>query len=1141
MKRTQFKDALRNIWKQRISFLSIIVIALLGAMIFLGLEYSVYAMRRNGSSFYAKTAFRDIESISTLLFSENDLDAIRNTEGVTDVEGVLQTSAKVTAEDVRTDANVISLTERINLPLVLEGRLPQNDRECAVEQRLMRQMGWKTGDRISLTDAGGKTAKYLRNETYEITGVILHPDHICNSLSETLYIVVTRDAFDTHAIGDSYMKAEIMTDRSADANRYEQPYRSGVNTVIERLDALAASRKGVREQEAKETAEQLLGENREKLADAKVKLENARLELDDGRTKLEDGERKYAEGEQKLRDGRQKLDETKQKLADAEAELEKGRKELDEAKEKLEDGAKKLEEGKKKLDPARWVLAYNWNQIESAKAKIRDKLRAALEDLIEEDSSEWIHWASPKPANPSDSSERAGDFWITETYRYSIGTSLSDKIGGLLGSVNIPERVLRAVFEKYGEGEYDAGVARQLLADRLAAAAGKYQKEYDELADGCARWDAGQWAYIAGLVQYRDALKEYESGLAKYEEGEEKYANGLKEYEDGLKQYNDGEAEYEKGVKDLADAKKELDDARLKLKDGEQQYEDGLAQYNEGVEALAEAEKSVETLGPCNWITVSTFGNASFVQLGVSADNLKSMEMTFALLFILVGALVIYATVSKMVDEQRRLIGTTKALGFFSREIFVKYLLFGVSATVFGCLLGIAAARFGIERLVLNGFNLYYDIDLKRMAIIALPSVIVVAAGALLAIAAVWFACAKLLRQPAVKLMQQSIPQGAKRTASGKKGALSLYSRLILLNMRTDLKRVLVTVVSIAGCCALVVIGITLRTAVQNTIGLQMRDVIHYDGMVVIDPDADAGAAENVETILTDAGASFVPLSRQNVTIRIRELDMQTLFVGDISELNKMVSLSDEKTGKAGISVRDGILVSNRFSETNKVQPGDSFEITRNGTDTGTVTIAGTFLNYMGRSIYMDNDCYRKVFGTDARTNAYYIRWNGSESGPILESLRAVKGYESYQPSDSFRTAFEAATGIMNLVVLLFIFMSAVMAGVVLMNLTNIYILQKMPELVIMRINGFTVREVIGYVLRETFLTTSCGIVLGIALGTFVGYRIVRSLEQSYLMLDRRISVLSWGIGALLTVAFTVVINWIVLRKVKRLKLTDMS
>ena len=180
MKRTQWKDALR---KQKISFLSIVVIAALGVTIFLGIDFSADAIRKNGTAFYADAQFRDAEVASTLLLSEKDLKEIRSLDGVTDVEGVYLTAGKVRSNELRTDVNVISLTERINLPVVQEGRLPERNSECAVEQRLMAKMGWTVGDVITITNAADGKPEYLQNATFTISASITHPDHICRTRS----------------------------------------------------------------------------------------------------------------------------------------------------------------------------------------------------------------------------------------------------------------------------------------------------------------------------------------------------------------------------------------------------------------------------------------------------------------------------------------------------------------------------------------------------------------------------------------------------------------------------------------------------------------------------------------------------------------------------------------------------------------------------------------------------------------------------------------------------------------------------------------------------------------------------------------------------------------------------------------------
>ena len=116
-----------------------------------------------------------------------------------------------------------------------------------------------------------------------------------------------------------------------------------------------------------------------------------------------------------------------------------------------------------------------------------------------------------------------------------------------------------------------------------------------------------------------------------------------------------------------------------------------------------------------------------------------------------------------------------------------------------------------------------------------------------------------------------------------------------------------------------------------------------------------------------------------------------------------------------------------------------------------------------------------------------------------------------------------------------------IMSFMILTNLANIYISRKKKELIVMRINGFSVRQTVGYLLREIVATTALGIVLGIAAGAAMAYFILRSLEQSFVQFDRSISLPAWGLGAGITILFAVLVNWIVLRKVKTLKLTDVS
>ena len=1141
MKKTQLKDALRNIWKQLVSFLSIAAIAALGVTMFLGIDYSAAAINKAGSEFYDSVGFRDIEIVSTLLFSETDIEFLRGMDGVTDAEGVYLTEAKLPFGDMFRDASVISLTERLNKPTVIEGRLPGNETECAVEPKLAEELGLKTGDTVELTDLCGETAEYLSHSSFTITGIAVHPDHIAVAAPETPYIMVTAGAFDPEKTGGSFAKIELSVEKPVNAGRFGKAYTAAVSPVVESIEAIAPSRTAARDEETKALADALLSEKQALLDEAQKELDDARAELDAGYAELEVSERDCAEAEERLKEARQALDEALAELESSAEELEAAREKLDSARAELEKNRQELDSAKKELNAAKKELESGWDKLEKQKASMRRAIRSGIEDILGFDTDGSIAWAGKKSVDVNDKNATAMELWITDTYKFDLHKSLETNVRGFVYSDKIPEYVLEeAYYALGGEGEYDPDTARALLADEAVAESKPLEPDYKKLVKACKKWDAGHDEYIKGRRKYNAALKEYNAAYAEYEAGEAEYEAGLAERETGLAEYRAGEEEYLNGSAELEAARAEMDLAAEKLREGEEEYAEGMARLEEGRAELDSTAQRLGGVAPCKWIVLDADGNSSFVQLGNSGSNLKSLEMTFAMLFVLVGALVIYATISKMIDEQRTLVGTTKALGFYSGEVFMKYLLFGVTATLMGLAIGFLLARFFVENLILNGYGIYYHFDINKPTTVLLPTLIVLAAGTLLAVTAIWLACSRLLKTSAVKLMAPAAPEGRKKS-SVRKHVLSLYSRLILLNIRTDIKRVIVTVASVAGCCALIVIGITLKLAVQNSVKLQYSRIIKYDGLVKFDPDAAEGVSDKLGTALTETGADFCPVSFGSLTVNIGNIEVEELYCGDMADMSEMFRLLDAKTGEPLDLSGEGIYVPKRFSESYHVKVGDSFDIALGGAEAATVKVAGVFNNYMNRAMFMSGAYFSEVFGRESVPDAYMVRLNGQDETALIRKLSAVKGFDCWSPSDSIKTLFESATSVMNLMVALFIVMAAIMAGVVLLNLTNIYVMQKKREMTIMRVNGFTVGEVIGYVIRETVVTTIVGIVIGAAAGSLLAYNMIRLLEQPFFQYDRRLCLTAWAIGAAITVLFTLIVNVIALRRVRRLNLTDVN
>ena len=969
MKKTQRKDLFRNIRRQWVSFLSIALIALLGVAAFLGIDYSVYTLQRNVSDLYNTMNFRDVEIVSTLLLSPDDLDSLRALEGVADVEPLRVVSADALSRDGSESVSVRSLTQRINRVEIVAGRLPAATAECAIEHQLAEDLGLQVGDRFEVSCTDDLTAGYLRETAFCVVGIVLHPDHINITVRETPYVLVNDSAFDIEALDGCYMRAEVAIDKAKHVSRLSDGYQKTVAGVMERIGTLAVSRTALRDAEVLGAAEE-------------------------------------------------------------------------------------------QINSAREQLVNGFDQLEQAKESVRDRLRNLVEIVVRQESEKkLIRWATVQTADPDDPGQTARYFWITENIRVDLGRSVEDIFRSIVSSENVSEKLLVSAYEylqdaaaplKENGSDYDLDAIRAALVARATA----FTNEFRPLAEGCNTWDEGHARYLDGLETYRE---------------------------------------------------------------------------------------TIASLQPCRWLSFDGNGNASFAQLMTATENFANLKTTFSLMFVFVGALVIFATVGKMIDEQRSLVGTTKALGFFSREIFAKYLFFGVLATSLGILLGIATARFSIEPLLMGGFIPYYRFDFSRPGWRLSTTVIAAVAGVLLASAAVWVTCRRLLREPAVRLMQPKAPGTKKASARKGKRVLSLYSRLILLNMRTDLKRVIVTIVSIAGCCALVVIGVTLRSAVNGSVDKQYGEIVDFDLTVQYDPDGAAEDGKEFRSLLDEEKTAYTNVYTANVTYQIDTLQIADIYCGDPAQIHEYFHLNDWKTGKPISPTDRGILIPRRTAEVYGLDVGSEMELALGGTKTATVRVAGVFENYIGKTIVMSAAYYETAFGEPCPSNAFLIRLDGADAGELTERLRALDGFETVAHADENRAIIETAASSLNSVVWMFIFIAAIMAGVVQMNLTNMYVLQKKRELTIMRINGFSVREVTGYLLRETVLSTALGILFGLAAGAGLAYSIVRTLEQPLLQFRRDVDWIALLLAAALTVLFTVIVNAVALRNVKNLKLTDVA
>lgn len=951
MKRTQFLDARRNIRKEIVAFVSIVMISLLAAVAFLGIAYSAATLRKDAVNFFNRTSLWDVEVTSTMLMTDDDLEAMRAVGNIGEAERVWQIDARIPTGDHNISTTVMNLPEKISTPVLVEGRLPESITECAIEKKLADDSGFSVGQRITLDCDPLMDVDPLAEHSFSITGIFYTPDHFSYMIPVTPYILVPESSFNHEGLNGAFMKARLRIE-DAPENRYIGDYWNLINAATAELEALAEER-------------------------APLRSEDLRNDF-----------------EQQLRDGEEKIRAAKEQLLQSIEKIENGRQELEAAE-------KQLGDMKNLLDYTGYLLAKAQRMIESGTVEPEGELA-----------------------------------WLNDRFsHYDLETLL---------------RIAEKEFEKKRNDWYYSG---------------------------------------------------------------EEYLDGLTRFQKGKKQLEEGEREIAEGEQKIEDAEKELSEARKKL----------------------------DEIGACRWVVFNDNGNPGFVYAEGNADKLSSLSMSFSTIFLVVGALVIYATIARMVEQQRKLIGVNKALGLFSREIFAKYLFFACSAVMLGVGFGILLAYFPMQRAVLSSYEAHLNYGVGTRSFLPLETGIVAGGALSISVAAVYLGCARLLRMPALHLMQGT-PASSRRKKRRASAKSSLYFRLILRNMATDRNRVVVTIVSIAGGCVLMVVGFTLRYGISAIPERQFNEILTYDAEIIYDSSANASVASEIEKCLDQTAVQFVNVHKESTVFEFdRTMNALTMIVAEKGELDGYYTLRGvDRPEEIDLPDR-GSLIPRRFWEYYDAGIGDSVAVYDSGMNRREIPVSGIFENYYGQLFFLTPTGYEEIFGTAPECNCFFVKTGDLSLTDLQQMFNGLTGIVSINDARADRAMIEQFSSSLNFVVYLMLFIAGVMACFIVANFTMTFIQRKTGELTIMRINGFTSGECIRYLQLDLIVTTVLGTVAGLAFGGYMGARILRIAETPYIQAIRDPRIESFLFSALATFAFSAVTNGLALRRIRSLKLTDIS
>ena len=693
-----------------------------------------------------------------------------------------------------------------------------------------------------------------------------------------------------------------------------------------------------------------------------------------------------------------------------------------------------------------------------------------------------------------------------------------------------------------GEEEYEDGVAQ--LEDA--------KKELDdakkELEDGWAELEGGR-------LELEDAKKKLDDGEADYAQGLKDWQDGKKEYEDGLVELQDGkktlEQERADGLRELADAKKELDDGEAEYADGYQEYLDGKAEAEAEIadakKKVEQAQRDLDDLDDCEWYLLDRDTNMGFVSYSMDADRMGNLASVFPLIFFLVAALVCLTTMTRMVEEQRVAIGGMKALGYSKGAIAIKYVGYGFLASAVGSLVGLAVGLTLLPWIICTSWKIIYTFGPIHYGIEPVTSVTACLAAVGTVTLSALGACFNTLAAVPAQLMRPKAPPMGKRILLERITPLwrrlSFNYKITLRNLFRYQKRFWMTVIGIGGCAALIVTAFGLRDSIFAVMEKQYEEIYRYSAQLGLVEHITPGEWAEVEKALE--GSELVgDWTKEHTETVTAETDAYTadatLEVVENSEvLERFVNLRHRTDNDTVTLPEDGVILTEKLSLLLDVEVGDT--ITLDGDSRVEVRVADITEHYIQHSIYMSQACYEQVFGQTPEENAVLVSYDTQADGAqeLEQKLVSLDGVSSLTRIEDTRKTFGTSLESVDYAVALIIVCAAALAFVVLYNLTNINITERMRELATLKVLGFYDGELSAYIYRENVILTVFGVAMGMVMGKFLHQWLILTVEIDLLMFGRTVAPTSYLWAVLLTTVFSLMVNLAAHRKLKKLDMVE--
>ena len=542
------------------------------------------------------------------------------------------------------------------------------------------------------------------------------------------------------------------------------------------------------------------------------------------------------------------------------------------------------------------------------------------------------------------------------------------------------------------------------------------------------------------------------------------------------------------------------------------------------------------------WMLIGRSVDASFIGLDSSYRAIASMDRYFTPLFALVAFMVCFSTITIIVEEQKKEIGTQKAMGMKDRQILFKYMLFGITAAICGIVIG-AGGALGMEYVINGSIGERYLFGFIPLKLDMRMYLYMSVAFLLVTVTAVFISSYRLIGCSAVGLINGSEPEYKKKWKARKRTrhGMRIYLGLILSNLTQDLSRVLVSILIVLESVLMIGTGFTLRQSVWKAIDEQTKDIWRYD--VMIETDGSEDALRNTEQLLESMGTDHICIHKENCVMNTFRRPEQTgvrLYSSDSGDdrFNEFFSLTDEK-GRPLYIPETGMLITEEMYEMIGLVPGNRLELVNTDFLPGSEKITGVFNNRLDNYAIMSDETYESMFGSVPDKNCFLVKCGMTDADTVIRGISGEEGVKEIWKTEEELSQYDEVMTMFSIILLIVIIMVIILAFAIQLNLSNIQISRRMRDILIMRVNGFSVKQVIEYLAGEAVLITAQGIVFGILIGVpFAGY-IIKNIDIPQFMFVSEPFVPAWIVSGLLCALFSLTVNLIAYRRLSFVQLTD--